>query len=295
MARGTARVVSACIALMVTCVCQPMTAIELPSGDANSLLTFLAIPRADTALLPHSPDDADFAYTYSLPSSDPSDSGGYDYGRYSVGPERRKRVFLSRGWGPGGYEAPQPPQRFVRRPPLPPTKLPQKQPLVQAQKTKGIGGSRFAALVSNQQPPPNQPNTQYRRFHSIFTSGTWSPLGKRSGIHTTPEESQASSDRANEEEADIYAEKKSAVFASHGWGAGGSSTPRKQLWTPAANSVRSLMYPQAMSLSEGSWESGRATAGPQRHVSTFQGAGASQQRKPLLHLFVSNGWGPMGR
>lgn len=159
----------------------------------------------------------------------------------------------------------------------------------------GIGGSRFAALVSNQQPPPNQPNTQYRRFHSIFTSGTWSPLGKRSGIHTTPEESQASSDRANEEEEDIYAEKKSAVFASHGWGAGGSSTPRKQLWTPAANSVRSLMYPQAMSLSEGSWESGRATAGPQRHVSTFQGAGASQQRKPLLHLFVSNGWGPMGR
>lgn len=30
---------------------------------------------------------------------------------------RLKRVFLSRGWGPGGYEAPPPPpQRFVRRP-----------------------------------------------------------------------------------------------------------------------------------------------------------------------------------
>ncbi|XP_063597880.1 uncharacterized protein LOC134774399 [Penaeus indicus] len=142
MARGTARVVSACIALMVTCVWQPMTAIELPSGDATSLLTFLAIPRADTALLPHllphSPDDADFAYTYSLPPSDLSDSGGYDDDNHSTGPERRKRVFLSRGWGPGGYEAPQPPQRFVRRPPLPPTKLPQKQPLVQAQKSKVV-------------------------------------------------------------------------------------------------------------------------------------------------------------
>ena len=34
---------------------------------------------------------------------------------------RSKKVFLSRGWGPGGYDAPPPPapQRFVRRPLLP--------------------------------------------------------------------------------------------------------------------------------------------------------------------------------
>lgn len=161
----------------------------------------------------------------------------------------------------------------------------------------GIGGSRFAALVSNQQqPPPNQPNTQYRRFHSIFTSGTWSPLGKRGGIHTAPEERRGFSDADDEDELEISGEKRSAVFASHGWGAGGSSTPRKQLWTPAAaNSLRPMEYPQATSLSQGSWESGPAASGPQRHASSFQTVGVPQQRKPLLHLFVSNGWGPMGR
>lgn len=49
-------------------------------------------------------------------------------GRKSSGEERVgevvKRVFLSRGWGPGGYDAPpppppSPPHRFVRRPPAP--------------------------------------------------------------------------------------------------------------------------------------------------------------------------------
>lgn len=54
-------------------------------------------------------------------------------GRKSPGEERAgevvKRVFLSRGWGPGGYDAPpppppSPPHRFVRRPPAPPRSSP---------------------------------------------------------------------------------------------------------------------------------------------------------------------------
>ncbi|XP_066960941.1 uncharacterized protein [Macrobrachium rosenbergii] len=91
------------------------------------------------------------------------------------GSSRTKRVFLSRGWMAGGYKAPEPsPNRFVRRPPalapVPPS-FPQPKP------GDGPGNeAHYAALVSDQpqQSPP------YRRFHSIFTSGMWTPLGKRS-------------------------------------------------------------------------------------------------------------------
>ncbi|XP_069184419.1 uncharacterized protein, partial [Procambarus clarkii] len=216
------------------------------------------------------------------------------------------RVFLSRGWGPGGYEAPSPPpQRFVRRPPAfqpPGTKIQENRP------TPGIGGNggaRYAALVSPQQLEQSQQKPQYRRFHSIFTSGTWSPLGKRSdGIneHIAFKNSIEKNKGNNgqgwlgfvlDDKGNLIAsdDKRSGVFASSGWGAGGSSPPSKHPWIPhSTNTLSSPILPRVISMTADGSSSGGG-----RHKASFRSNTLHQDDKPLLHLFVSHGWGPMGR
>ncbi|RXG54035.1 hypothetical protein Avbf_09711 [Armadillidium vulgare] len=105
-----------------------------------------------------------------------------------------KRVFLSRGWGPGGYEVPSQGigsvsdiiklASFIRN---------NESPLLEAPRTSAlVAAPSFTGLLSpperernegwkSSRPSKEKPDSMdYRRFHSIFTSGTWSPLGKRS-------------------------------------------------------------------------------------------------------------------
>ncbi|KAK4309737.1 hypothetical protein Pmani_018665 [Petrolisthes manimaculis] len=273
-----------------------------------------------------------------------------------------KRVFLSRGWGPGGYNTPpplpSPPHRLVRRPPGPP-QVPETRsvqtlppPLTTG---KSMGGARFAALVSaaRQRPLPSQPKASSRRFHSIFTSGTWRPLGKR-GNHSHPFKAPyvnflkdnldedrndylddktkvkgqvlGNSVRTMEPDEELnpnrpkyqvklgfenkdvplprHQGKRSGVFASHGWGAGGSGTPSSHPWTslsPPSNMWGSHITPGMRDLAD--WHGnqpknsrdGQAGRGEShsaigdRHLVSFRG------NTPLFHLFLSHGWGPMGR
>ncbi|XP_042230288.1 uncharacterized protein LOC121871830 isoform X2 [Homarus americanus] len=158
-----------------------------------------------------------------------------------------KRVFLSRGWGPGGYEAPPPPpQRFVRRPPAlhpPRAKIHEKPPTTAV---GGNGGAWYAALVSPHRQEQIQQKPQYRQFHSIFTSGNWSPLGKRGGSINVIDAFENSlrkykdNDKKwlgfllDKEDDNVTTgeDKRSGVFVSSGWGAGGSSPVRHH--TPRA-------------------------------------------------------------
>ncbi|XP_071526384.1 uncharacterized protein [Panulirus ornatus] len=216
---------------------------------------------------------------------------------------RLKRVFLSRGWGPGGYEAPPPPQRFVRRPPV------RQSPQIKTKErsfpkaTGSSGGARYAALVSSRQKEQKAlQKPQYRRFHSIFTSGTWSPLGKRSNdinIQNSFKDSlekyvgykETSQSRFYFDDGKLSnnENKRSGVFASYGWGAGGSSPPSKHPWMqPSASSLRLPIYPRVISLTDSS-------SSGDRHTESFRSGGILQGKKPLFHLFVSHGWGPMGR
>ncbi|KAK8725531.1 hypothetical protein OTU49_010607 [Cherax quadricarinatus] len=217
---------------------------------------------------------------------------------------RYKRVFLSRGWGPGGYEAPSPPsQRFVRRPPAfqaPRTKI---QENILTPAIGGNGGARYAALVSPKQLEQTQQKPQYRRFHSIFTSGTWSPLGKRSdgknnndAFKNSLENYKGNNERSwlgfvlDEGNLITNENKRSGVFASSGWGAGGSSPPKHPWIRHATNSLRSPNFPQVISM-----VGGESSSGGDRHKASFRSSTLHQEDKPLFHLFVSHGWGPMGR
>lgn len=98
--RGTPLVWAACVAVLARC-CLPVV---------------IATPMEDEAYTPWVPFPSEHhAARSSLPAR-PQESVEKDAAN-----TRMKRVFLSRGWGPGGYDAPapQPPQRYVRRPPLP--------------------------------------------------------------------------------------------------------------------------------------------------------------------------------
>lgn len=202
-------------------------------------------------------------------------------------------------------------------------------------KSLGLGGARFAALVSaaRQRALPSQPKASSRRFHSIFTSGTWRPLGKR-GTHSPLSEAPSGSllkektvDEGQNEHSDDNIEqlvgnnvkiteldedarlprqqrKRSGVFASHGWGAGGSGTSTGHPWTPLSppsGMWGSHVTPGVRDVAN--WHGNRpksnrdnhalrgeshSTIGD-RHLISFRG------NTPLFHLFLSNGWGPMGR
>lgn len=283
MIRGASVVCVACMAVLATCV--PATP-PIPTGE-----------DLDTPWLPFLPRDSHAALI--PPSTRPHDAVLED----DVN-ARTKKVFLSRGWGPGGYDAPPPPppQRFVRRPLLPPTlgqvntESPFSPPLALRERA---GRARFAALVSTQrQEAPQKP--QYRRFHSIFTSGTWSPLGKRGAapidgprlVPTAEEQTDDGDDEVrlvfSKTTPLVIKNRRSGVFASHGWGAGGSPVPT---WSPSSptNGWTDTRHPwltAALATSDNG--SGRGGGGD-RYVASFRSGG------PMLHHFLSRGWRPMGR
>lgn len=164
--------------------------------------------------------------------------------------------------------------------------------------TERPGGARFAALVSSQQQEAQQ-KPQYRRFHSIFTSGTWSPLGKRGAVNLmAPRPLPLTQGDSDEVQNDLQVfsdretsfnmkDKRSGVFASHGWGAGGSSPPPSSWAGPR--------HPWLASLASGSADNsgGGGSAGSgDRYVTSFSGGGSGG---PLFHHFLSHGWRPMGR
>lgn len=97
--RGAFLVWAACVAVLTSC-CLPVTT-ATPIGN-----------EAYISWLPSPPDHQ--AALSSLPTR-PQEAVEEDAAN-----TRMKRVFLSRGWGPGGYDAPAPPppppQRYVRRP-----------------------------------------------------------------------------------------------------------------------------------------------------------------------------------
>ncbi|MPC66118.1 hypothetical protein E2C01_060263 [Portunus trituberculatus] len=173
---------------------------------------------------------------------------------------RTKKVFLSRGWGP-----------------------------------ERAGRARFAALVSTQRQE-TQPQPQYRRFHSIFTSGTWSPLGKRSAAVEEPgafpgmqEAAQGGGDKLAPlftKTKPFVKDKRAGVFASQGWGAGGSPTPT---WSSSSTWTDTQHPWMAASLIPSDNNGGRGSGGGDRYVASFRSGG------PLLHHFLSHGWRPMGR
>ncbi|XP_063889274.1 uncharacterized protein LOC135115998 [Scylla paramamosain] len=217
---------------------------------------------------------------------------------------RTKRVFLSRGWGPGGYDAPPPPapQRYTRRPLVPPstgqddTEQPVPSSLALRERA---GRARFAALVSTQRQE-TQPQPQYRRFHSIFTSGTWSPLGKRSAPMGEPgifpgmeEEAEGDSDKLEPlftKTKPFVKDKRAGVFASQGWGAGGSPTPT---WSSSSSSSSTSWtdthHPWLAAPLITSDKTGGSGGGGERYMASFRSGG------PLFHHFLSHGWRPMGR
>lgn len=151
-------------------------------------------------------------------------------------------------------------------------------------------------MSSQQQEAQQKP--QYRRFHSIFTSGTWSPLGKRGvatpGILRPLPLTEGGNDEAEDDLPQVFSDrvtpfkmkdKRSGVFASHGWGAGGSSPP---------NSWAGARHPWLASLTSGNADNsgagGDGNGGGDRYVASFSGGGG-----PLFHHFLSHGWRPMGR
>lgn len=208
--------------------------------------------------------------------------------------------------------------------------------LATAGKSLGLGGARFAALVSaaRQRSLPSQPKATSRRFHSIFTSGTWRPLGKR-GTHShlskapfgtllkenldegyneylddNTRQDVGNNVKIMELDEDVrlprQQDKRSGVFASHGWGAGGSGTstshpwtslsPPSSMWgshvTPGIRDMANWHGNQPKSNRDGHarrGESHSAIGDRDRHLISFRG------NTPLFHLFLSHGWGPMGR
>lgn len=98
--RGTSLVWAACVAVLTRC-CLPAV---------------IATPMEDVAYTPWVPFPPEHHVARSLLPARMQERVEVDAAN-----TRMKRVFLSRGWGPGGYDAPapQPPQRYVRRPPLP--------------------------------------------------------------------------------------------------------------------------------------------------------------------------------
>ncbi|CAL4119915.1 unnamed protein product, partial [Meganyctiphanes norvegica] len=214
-----------------------------------------------------------------------------------------KRVFLSRGWGPGGYETyVARPSRFPRRPQGPPTTS---RPSVAT--GRNLDGAKYAALVWLGQQKPRHPKPQNRRFHSIFTSGTWSPLGKRSGENNNWDDSEdtwldngsniSGDDWQNTESIVIpfiANMKRSNVFTSRGWGAGGTakgnliSKPKQHPWSSVGlgTSVRNN------DLNIHNMPEYRPN---HRYVSRFHSDDYDDSTPPLFNLFVSHGWGPMGR
>lgn len=150
-------------------------------------------------------------------------------------------------------------------------------------------------MSSQQQEPQQKP--QYRRFHSIFTSGTWSPLGKRGAATLMVPHPQPLTPGDNDEiqnDLQVFSDrvtpfkmkdKRSGVFASHGWGPGGSSPP---------SSWAGRRHPWLASLTSGGTDNsgggGGGAGGGDRYVARFSGSGG-----PLFHHFLSHGWRPMGR
>lgn len=208
--------------------------------------------------------------------------------------------------------------------------------LATAGKSLGLGGARFAALVSaaRQRAVPSQPKTSSRRFHSIFTSGTWRPLGKRgtpSHLSKAPfgsilkennlDEGQneylddntrevvENNVKITEQDEDLRSprrqDKRSGVFASQGWGAGGTGTSTGHPWTsltppsgmwgsshvmPGVRDIANWHGNQPKSSRDGHAHRGESRpAIGDRHLISFRG------NTPLFHLFLSHGWGPMGR
>lgn len=98
--RGKTLVRAACAAVLASCY--------LPVAPATSI--------GDEAYTPWLPLPAEHHGALSPQPARPQAAVEED-----AASTRMKRVFLSRGWGPGGYDAPapQPPLRYVRRPPLP--------------------------------------------------------------------------------------------------------------------------------------------------------------------------------
>ena len=254
-----------------------------------------------------------------------------------------------------------------------------------------VEGPYFLPLIS-QELPKAQPRRKvekvekaknkqnkhdYRRFHSIFTSSSWSPMGKRSNnidlnsetedvidfnenledlfnfynfLHTKYEGKEISPELYNavkeiqdslvslimrnlesednlvetpsklvdlesalslEELANSYSDfselpnlpnKRSTVFASQGWGAGGvavgSYQPsnfnykyRKPL--PSVNYRKSNATPRITIVSKGpgSYRKDFANSMPVNPKWRTSGGGFA----PMFHLFASSGWGPSGR